>query len=88
MCVRMEQVFKQIVLLFLSGPYEKGKTSYKHVYFNVTSNVLKIWILTVLAVITLYETMRRVIQLTIVRHLRYSMACLLSAVIYPHYYSW
>ncbi|XP_072029335.1 uncharacterized protein [Amphiura filiformis] len=70
------------------GPYEKGIASYKHVYFNVTSNTLKIWVLTVLSVITLYETVRRLLTLAVAGQLRYSMMCLLISVIYPHYYSW
>lgn len=39
--------------------YETGSGSYKHVYFNATSNTAIIWTLTVIAVVCLYEAVKR-----------------------------
>ncbi|CAG7819883.1 unnamed protein product [Allacma fusca] len=35
------------------GPYESGIAKYKHVYFNSNSNVVKMWIITVVGVVVL-----------------------------------
>ncbi|KAG7163969.1 uncharacterized protein LOC121872282 [Homarus americanus] len=70
------------------GIYERGPGGYKHVYFNITPNTLKIWFVTVLAVILLYETVKKVVRLYITGEIRWSMLVLLGASIYPHYYSW
>ena len=44
------------LLPFCSFLYEgKAPAGYKHVYFNITSNTLKIWALTVVAAIAFYE---------------------------------
>ncbi|UYV81959.1 hypothetical protein LAZ67_21000229 [Cordylochernes scorpioides] len=37
------------------GIYETGISSYKHVYFNLTPNTFKIWAITVVWVVVLYE---------------------------------
>lgn len=70
------------------GNYETGIANYKHVYFNITSNTFKIWVVTVLAVISLYETSKRTICLLITGQLRVLMVILLLSIIYPHYYTW
>ncbi|XP_069179412.1 uncharacterized protein [Procambarus clarkii] len=70
------------------GVYERGPAGYKHVYFNITSNTLKIWIVTALAVILLYETIKRIVRIYIDGKVRWSMVVLLGASVYPHYYSW
>lgn len=70
------------------GIYERGPAGYKHVYFNITSSTFKIWTVTVLAVILLYETIKRVVRLYLAGGIRVSMLVLLGASIYPHYYSW
>ena len=44
----------------IKAGYETGVGSYKHVYFNVTQHTLVIWTLTVLAIILLYEAVRKV----------------------------
>jgi hypothetical protein len=45
------------------GNYETGVSGYKHVYFNSTRQTLAIWIITVLAILGLYEAARRVVGL-------------------------
>ncbi|XP_076039583.1 uncharacterized protein LOC143024609 [Oratosquilla oratoria] len=70
------------------GVYERGPAGFKHIYFNVTSNTFKIWIVTVLAVILTYEATKRVVHLLLARELRWSMLVLLGCSVYPHYYSW
>lgn len=62
--------------------------SYKHLYFNATRNTLHIWLLTVAAVIALYEAVRYIVQLAFERRLRVSMALLFTSVVFSHYYSW
>ncbi|KAK7075528.1 hypothetical protein SK128_026795 [Halocaridina rubra] len=70
------------------GIYERGPAGYKHVYFNITSNSFKIWSVTVLAILLLYESVKKVIRLYFSGQIRLSMLVLLLASIYPHYYSW
>ncbi|XP_050718284.1 uncharacterized protein LOC126999566 isoform X2 [Eriocheir sinensis] len=70
------------------GIYERGPAGYKHVYFNVTANSLKIWMVTILAVLLLYEGIKRLTRLYLCREVRISMAVLFVSSIYPHYYSW
>lgn len=70
------------------GNYESGIASYKHVYFNSTFNTFKIWALTVVAVILLYECGKYVFSLILRRQVRWRMVMLLVSIIYPHYYSW
>uniref|UniRef100_T1J3S7 Uncharacterized protein n=1 Tax=Strigamia maritima TaxID=126957 RepID=T1J3S7_STRMM len=68
--------------------YEAGTPRYKHVYFNITSNSLKMWAVTILAILLFYETIRKTCHLMSERRLRRSMLVLFVASIYPHYYSW
>ncbi|XP_073995414.1 uncharacterized protein isoform X2 [Rhodnius prolixus] len=70
------------------GTYESGIASYKHVYFNASFNTLKIWALTVVCVITFYESIRRLVSLGLQSYLRYSMLLLFLSAIFSHYYSW
>lgn len=70
------------------GPYESGVASYKHMYFNATQNTFKMWLLTVFAVIALYECIKRLIALILQQRLRYSMLVLFSLSIFSHYYAW
>lgn len=70
------------------GIYERGPSGYKHVYFNITSNSFKIWFVTVLAILLVYESVKKVIRLYFVGQIRTSMFVLLLASVYPHYYSW
>ncbi|XP_055914881.1 uncharacterized protein LOC129948085 [Eupeodes corollae] len=70
------------------GPYESGIASYKHMYFNATQNSMKMWILTVLAVIGLYECIKQLIALILQNRVRYSMVLLFSLSIFSHYYAW
>lgn len=70
------------------GIYERGPAGYKHVYFNVTPNTLKIWVVTVLVVLLSYEAVKRVVRLYLCREARLSMAVLFVSSVYPHYYSW
>ncbi|XP_063218113.1 uncharacterized protein LOC134528435 [Bacillus rossius redtenbacheri] len=70
------------------GTYETGIASYKHVYFNATSNSLKMWVLTVLCVLVLYECVRHLVSLALARSLRPSMLLLFASSLFAHYYSW
>ncbi|XP_023726014.1 uncharacterized protein LOC111874609 isoform X2 [Cryptotermes secundus] len=70
------------------GTYETGVPSYKHLYFNATSNTFKIWILTVVSVIALYECIRHLTVLMLQRQLRFSMLVLFLSSVFAHYYSW
>lgn len=70
------------------GPYERGPSGYKHVYFNATSNTFKIWAVTILFVILAYEACKRTVWLYMSGELRSMMLVLLGFSIYPHYYSW
>jgi len=68
--------------------YETSIPQYKHIYFNITSNTLKIWIATVLAILAFYESTRRACQLLLRNRLRTPMLLLFASSIYPHYYGW
>lgn len=70
------------------GTYESGIASYKHLYFNATENTMKIWILTVIAIIALYECAKHLISLMIDKQVRYSMIFLFCLSIFSHYYAW
>ena len=72
----------------LLGSYQKGVGGYKHVYFNLTSNTLWIWISTVALVLVIYECVRYLINLHFSRALRLSMFVLIISVLYTHYYTW
>ena len=73
---------------FLEGSYEAGVAGYKHVYFNATSNTLKIWIATAIFMISSYESVKYLLQLSLRGKLRYSMFILFASVYYSHYYAW
>lgn len=49
---------------------------------------MKIWILTVVAIIALYECAKRLIYMTITKSIRYSMILLFGLSIFSHYYAW
>lgn len=70
------------------GTYESGIASYKHLYFNATKNSLKMWILVVAGIISLYECNKYLIKLMVLRKLRYDMALLFISSIFSHYYAW
>ncbi|XP_075232027.1 uncharacterized protein LOC142330559 isoform X2 [Lycorma delicatula] len=70
------------------GSYESGVASYKHIYFNATTNTAKIWILTVIFIIAFYESCSYLTLLAVKRRLRYSMLILFLSAIFSHYYSW
>ncbi|KAJ9591419.1 hypothetical protein L9F63_002025, partial [Diploptera punctata] len=70
------------------GTYESGVAAYKHLYFNATSNTLKIWVLTVVSMIALYECVRYLTLLALQGQLRYSMLILFLSSVFAHYYSW
>lgn len=74
--------------LCVAGTYESGIASYKHLYFNATGNTLKIWFLTVGAVILLYECVRQLTFLGLRCRLRLSMTVLFLSSLFSHYYSW
>lgn len=68
--------------------YESGIASYKNFYFNATINTLKIWLLIVVGIISLYECIKYLTKLIISNQLRYSMAFLFCLSIFSHYYAW
>lgn len=88
--VQLKNICNQITHMFFihTGTYESGIASYKHLYFNATENTCKIWILTVVAVITLYECAKYLIGLMITKSVRYSMIFLFCLSIFSHYYAW
>lgn len=53
------------VSINILGVYERGPAGYKHIYFNVTSNTLKIWAVTVFFILLVYEAAKRTIKLLI-----------------------
>jgi len=73
------------------GPIEKGSeygSTYKHFYFNCNVTTCKLWIITVIAVISLYEAAKYVHFVLATGCARVRMIALLLLTIYPHYYSW
>lgn len=71
------------------GPYQHDKfKTYKDVYFNLTSTTLKIWAVTIAAILLVYECLRWLIKIYFQGRLRNSMALLVAASLYPHYYGW
>jgi len=61
---------------------------YKNVYFNVNYSTLMMWCSTVVGMILLYEAVRYQLRLCMERRLRLSAAVLVTASVYPHYYTW
>jgi len=72
--------------VFKAG-YETGVGSYKHVYFNATWQAAAMWSVTLLSAILLYEAIKYLIHLYTRRRIRWRMAVLFTAAIYPHYYA-
>ncbi|CAK9804095.1 hypothetical protein ANTRET_LOCUS6897 [Anthophora retusa] len=70
------------------GSYESGIASYKHMYFNATSNTLKIWMTIVIGVIIFYEVVKHLTWLAFQNRLRLSMIILFTTAIFSHYYTW
>ncbi|XP_074114528.1 uncharacterized protein LOC141537432 [Cotesia typhae] len=70
------------------GSYESGIASYKHMYFNATSNTIKIWVIVVIGVVTFYETTKYLARLAFHCRLRYGMLVLFITSTFSHYYSW
>ncbi|CAL8106594.1 unnamed protein product [Orchesella dallaii] len=71
------------------GPYEFGTDSkFKHVYFNVDRTTLKMWIITVIGVLFLYETFKYVFLIVLYKRLRWTMGVLFLISLHSHYYSW
>lgn len=81
-------VFNYSGLLFFSGTYESGIASYKHMYFNATQNTMKMWLLIVVGVISLYECTKYLTQLLLQGRVRYTMIVLFLLSIFSHYYAW
>ncbi|XP_078579069.1 uncharacterized protein LOC144863592 [Branchiostoma floridae x Branchiostoma japonicum] len=68
--------------------YQTGVGSYRHMYFNVTPQTLKMWTLTVVAVLLTYECVAYVVRVALRRKIRSSMLILLLTTVHSHYYSW
>jgi len=71
--------------VFKAG-YETGAGSYKHIYFNATWQTGAMWALTLFAVLLLYEASKHLLGVWFAGRLRWRMAILALASIYPHYY--
>lgn len=79
-----------IIFVFSYKPlatYESGIASYKNFYFNATTNTLKIWCLTIVGIISLYESVKYLVKLTLVAQCRHSMVVLFMLGIFAHYYA-
>ena len=76
------------ILYIFSGRYEYPPSAYKHMYFNATSNTLKMWLVVVLGLLAFYECLRYLLSTILKRALRTQMLALLIASLYPHYYGW
>ncbi|XP_015367830.1 PREDICTED: uncharacterized protein LOC107164495 isoform X2 [Diuraphis noxia] len=70
------------------GPYEAGVARYKHMYFNATDNTFKIWAITAVCTIVLYECVKNIVRLCIDKQIRYKMMLLFILSMFSHYYSW
>ena len=57
-------------------------------YFNATTNTLKIWAAIVLGVVVFYETVKHLTLLGFQNRLRWKMLILFITAVYSHYYSW
>lgn len=57
-------------------------------YFNATENTMKMWLLIVLGIISLYECLKYLITLAINSKIRYTMIFLFMLSIFSHYYAW
>ena len=71
--------------ILLTGRYEWPPSGYKHVYFNITIETLKIWCLVVLCILALYESIRYVAPLIWHRRARTPMVALFLSSLLPHY---
>jgi len=74
--------------LFVLGPYEAGVARYKHMYFNATNNTFKIWVITAVCTIVLYECVKNIVRLCFEKQIRYNMMLLFILSMFSHYYSW
>ena len=72
--------------MFKQAGYETGAGSYKHIYFNATWQAGAMWALTLFSALLLYEALRHLLGVWIAGRLRWRMAILALASIYPHYY--
>lgn len=70
------------------GTYESGIASYKHLYFNATANTTKIWLMTVLGILLLYESCKYELKLLFEKRLRFLMLTLFLSSLFSHYYTW
>lgn len=57
-------------------------------YFNATSNSLKIWVTIVLGIILFYEVTKHLAWLGLEGRLRGGMFLLFLSAVFSHYYSW
>lgn len=72
----------------ISGRYEAGIAAYKHIYFNATSNTMKIWTITLLGIILTYETAKYITLLAFQKRIRVCMLIVFLSSIYSHCYTW
>ncbi|KAI8501793.1 PREDICTED: uncharacterized protein LOC109477293 [Branchiostoma belcheri] len=70
------------------GTYQMGISGYKHMYFNITPQALKMWTLTVVTILMVHECICYIIRIFLNSKIRTSMLLLLVSVVHSHYYSW
>ena len=57
-------------------------------HFNLTLNTFKIWVVTVVAVLALYEVMKYLVKAVWSGKARSTMCALFLSVVFSHYYAW
>lgn len=57
-------------------------------YFNATDNTFKIWVITAVCTIVLYECVKNIVRLCFDKQIRYNMMLLFILSMFSHYYSW
>lgn len=72
-----------------AGSYERqGKSTYKHVYFNATFEMLVVWLMTLGVIIVSYESFKHIHNIYCKKLIRWKMLFLFILDIYPNYYSY
>ncbi len=84
----IHHVNKEIYFILFLGRYEWPPSAYKDVYFNATPTTFKIWIVILLGILGLYETLRYIFDMVWTKKLRFIMLAVLISALYPHYYGW
>ena len=70
------------------GKYEIGVAGFKHTYFNCTWNTYIMWALTLIYVITLYESLKHIFLCLYNKCARRKIVLIFMTSIYPNAYGW